>query len=306
MVNRLTTTTLKRLIRYFYSKQSDRGNRGISAFFAQRPLATPPLCVAPLRRHIMLAKHLHPEFQTARRQSCRQGWCTLLIGLLCLAFGAPSRSHGDQFVLTSQSQPQRIGEIQLLPGPLPMHEGRVLPLLYSGDLEPADNAISAGELWSFFERQGLTKVESIVLFLDVDKFSGPDPITIQSIEFRIEPVGETTPVTSCSLGESNRLIIPGDDSLAALPEARLEIPLNYDFMQRFSATSTEKVFLKLAYQAPAGTSPSFFVAGKRSWFTLPNLPLLAGFVAFWGFVFFLLARLTLKPTAASPANRRVS
>lgn len=201
---------------------------------------------------------------------------------------------------------QRSGEIQLLPGPAPMHEGKILPLLYSGELGPADQSITAGDLWSFFQRQGLEKVESIVLFLDVNKFDDPESITIKSIEFRIEPANPTLPVTTSALSESNLLVIPGYDSLSSLPEARLEIPLEFDFMQRFSAESRDRVFLKIAYDAPVGHAPNFFIAGQQNWITLPSFTLLLGFVAFWGILFFALARLTLKSTPATASDRQAS
>ncbi len=201
---------------------------------------------------------------------------------------------------------QRSGEIQLLPGPAPMHEGKILPLLYSGELGPADQSITAGDLWSFFQRQGLEKVESIVLFLDVNKFDDPESITIKSIEFRIEPANPTLPVTTSALSESNLLVIPGYDSLSSLPEARLEIPLEFDFMQRFSADSRDRVFLKIAYDAPVGHAPNFFIAGQQNWITLPSFTLLLGFVAFWGILFFALARLTLKSTPATASDRQAS
>ena len=201
---------------------------------------------------------------------------------------------------------QHCGEIQLLPGPSPMHEGKILPLLHSGELGQADQSITAGELWSFFQRQGLEKVESIILFLDVNKFEDPASITIKSIEFRIEPTNAMLPVTTSTLSENNRLVIPGYDSLSNLPEARLEIPLEFDFMQRFSADSRDRVFLKIAYDAPVGNAPNFFVAGQQNLISLPSFTLLAGFIAFWGVVFYALARMTLKSTPATANNRRTS
>jgi len=225
--------------------------------------------------------------------------------LLCIWLALAFTQLEARTTAQDSAAPQ-VSQIQLLPGPLPMHAGRILPLLYSGELEPAANAITAGELWSFFQKQGLTEVQAIVLFLDVEKFSGPDPIHIQSLEFRIEPADSKTPLTCCSLGKSEGLIIPGDDSLAAASEARLEIPLDYDFMQRFNAASRERVFLKLAYEAPKGSVPSFFVAGRQAWFTLPSFSLLLGFVAFWGVIFLTLFRLTLKSPSATAAAKRVS
>lgn len=237
------------------------------------------------------------------RPFVRIGICLVLfVAVFSSSLQSPIRA--DQFVLTAnRSSPQQVGEIQLLPGPLPMHDGAILPLLYSGNAERSENAITTGELWSFFNRQGLEKVESIVLFLDVDKFSGPDPITIDSIEFRIESASSTNALTSCSLGETNSLVIPGDDSLAAMPEARLEIPLDYDFMKRFSESSNERVFLKITYQSPHGSAPSFFVAGQQALITLPNFTLIAGFVGFWAVVFFGLARFTLKPAPQTAKSR---
>lgn len=245
---------------------------------------------------------------TFAAQTRQPGWVRLAVFIAVLLALSCCPPLGDRAsALTGQERltPQ-VSQIQLLPGPLPMHAGRVLPLLYSGNLEPVEHAITAGELWSFFQKQGLTEVQSIVLFLDVEKFSGPEPIQIDSIEFRIEPADSSVPLTSCALAASDSLTIPGDDSLAAAPEARLEIPLDYDFMQRFNAESRERVFLKLAYQAPQGSKPNFFVAGRQDWFTLPSFSLLLGFVAFWGAVFFALFRLTLKSPAPATAAKRLS
>ena len=127
-------------------------------------------------------------------------------------------------------------------GPSPIHQGKILPLLYSGGIDQVDQSITAGELWSFFQRQGLEKVESIVLFLDVNKFDDPQSITIKSLEFQIQPADSPLPVTACSLSERNPLVISGYDSLTHLPEARLEIPLDFDFMRQFSAESRDRVF----------------------------------------------------------------
>lgn len=219
---------------------------------------------------------------------------------LMLCFQVDAKLNGQEPSI------EKVSQIQLLPGPLPMHAGRVMPLLFSGQLEPAAGAITAGELWSFFSKQGLTEVQSIILFLDVEKFSGPVPIHIQTIEFRIEPSDSTKPLTHCALEDSKDLIIPGDDSLAAASEARLEIPLEYDFMKRFHADSEERVFLKLTYQAPQGSEPNFFVAGRQEWFSLPSFSLLLGFVGFWSVVFLALFRLTLKSTVAASSRNRVS
>ncbi|MFN9341407.1 MAG: hypothetical protein ACK6DB_02315, partial [Planctomycetota bacterium] len=74
----------------------------------------------------------------------------------------------------------------------------------------------------------------------------------------------------------------------------------------FHADSEERVFLNLTYQAPQGSEPNFFVAGRQEWFSLPSFSLLLGFVGFWSVVFLALFRLTLKSTAAPSSMNRVS
>ena len=71
---------------------------------------------------------------------------------LMLCFQVDAKLNGQEPSI------EKVSQIQLLPGPLPMHAGRVMPLLFSGQLEPAAGAITAGELWSFFNKQGLTEV----------------------------------------------------------------------------------------------------------------------------------------------------
>lgn len=153
--------------------------------------------------------------------------------------------------------------------------------------------VSAGALWKFFDAQGLDSVEKLVICVDVDQLSDEQSLGLNSMNLIIEdPLGNNMN-DQFTFGE-NSLLFPSGVTTAHSAECRLEVALGYDFMERFSGSSEEKLKLNVAVaQDSSGRSPLFFIEGKRSWFTLPNLMILVGFAAFWAVFFFMLKKFTL-------------
>jgi hypothetical protein len=156
-----------------------------------------------------------------------------------------------------------------------------------------DNEVTAGQLWSFFDAQGVSSVDHLVLCLDVQP-TDDSAFGINSVELKIEdPAQMGSLLTNVSLGD-NSLVLPGYDITAFKPEAKLEIALGYDFMERFSANSTELISLDVSSDG-ANASTIVSVQGESGFFAQGfNLFALGIFAIFWAIVFLVLNRFT-KP-----------
>lgn len=156
-----------------------------------------------------------------------------------------------------------------------------------------EQSITAGELWSFFDQEGLDSVESIVICVDIDRLPADQQLALQSLDLLIEEPTANRQLCSYTLG-GNSLVLPGGFTKSHSAEFRFEVNLGYDFMQKYSRSSTEMVKLNVALDNESkGAVPAFFIEGKRSWFSLPNFLWLGCFGLFWVFVFWLLKRFTL-------------
>lgn len=216
--------------------------------------------------------------------------CSLWVGLCCaLPLAA------DEVVVGLKSKgTQTIGDMDLTSGVHGFQSFDSIPLTSTSIFNPPETQMTAGELWSFFNRQGLSSVDRIVLYLDVGKLNQTDMLTIQSMEFRIEDLREGTLIASSDIGRENTLVIPGYETTSHLPVARLEIDLPFDFMERFSKDSPERVWVNVEHNSPTGAHPLFFVEGKRKLISSANIFLLLAFVVFWIVVFYVLKKLTLQ------------
>ena len=154
------------------------------------------------------------------------------------------------------------------------------------------NEITAGELWSYFDSQGMQSVRKLVICLDASEVPKGQALGLDLFEVRFEDTAE-----SFTLGD-NSLTLTADGTNALRPECHLEIPLDYDFMQRYSKYSSEKIRLNFGVngQASLGLVPTFGVE-RRSFLTLPNMTLLVSFCLFWIVVFLLLKKYTLNHAA---------
>ena len=159
--------------------------------------------------------------------------------------------------------------------------------------------LTAGQLWQFFNNQGVDSLDKLTLCLDVGELDSQSKFDVQSIQFRIEDtLASGNFLTNVSLG-NNTLVVPGSMTSSSKPEAKLEILLDYDFMQRFSANSSELITLDFSSNGELASEASISIEGNGNVFTKSNLLLLFGFISFWFVVFTVLNRVT-KPLSENP------
>lgn len=211
--------------------------------------------------------------------------CLLTCSLSCIADEVvldDSRSSGEIQLGDFNCTPYRVGASSNFPMP--------------------EDSITAGELWTFFEEQGLDSVESIVIFVDIDRLPADQQLGLKTLDLLIEEPSDNLTHCSYTLG-GNSLVFPGGNTKQHSAECRFRVDLGYDFMQKYSSSSTEKVQLNVGLDGQSsGSSAAFFIEGNRSLFTLPNLLMLGGFGLFWVGVFWVLKRATLPKRAATEAQ----
>ena len=149
-------------------------------------------------------------------------------------------------------------------------------------------------------------MDHIVICMDIDPVEQQQNVDVQQIEFTIKDPFNRATLTSYSLDRDgdNSLIVPGYEASSFRPEAQMRIDLGFDFMQRFSKDSAEKVMFNVEVDQAAGATPSFFIAADESYVALPNLLTLGAFIGFWIVVFIILFRVTHP--AKSKAKQAVS
>jgi len=237
-----------------------------------------------------------------RRQnrSALIAWVTLICGVV---FFLPSLVNADEVVLEEANDGMiiRSGDFELRT----CRESVGTGLNLLSGLGDKSGEITAGELYRFFKSQGKDSVDRLVLCVDVDNPLRND-VGFDDFVLTIEDPFETgQPTRSFSLDRDgdNSLVVPGYETSLLKPEAQLEIPLGYDFMQRYSETSKEVV--KLDCQYSDGNQQSnvplavYFPAERTiGWFSIPRLSLVFVFAVFWVAVFWALIKFTLpKPQA---------
>lgn len=161
-------------------------------------------------------------------------------------------------------------------------------------MDQSSGQVRAGELWKFFNEQGLTSVEQLTLSVDIlpeNEVHGD--IGISGLRLMIEDPNSVGFLTDASLGEHS-LIVPEYEISSFKPEARLQVALGYDFMERFSADSQEMVQFGFSQGAASAITPRFAVEGNEASLVPSGIhwSALVGFIAFWGVVFLLLSRVT--------------
>ena len=166
--------------------------------------------------------------------------------------------------------------------------------------------VSAGELWQYFSDQGIDTLDRLTICLDIEHLENNANFGLSSIEFKIEdPLRQGALLTDVSLGD-NTLIVPADETSEFKPEAKLEIILGYDFMERFSAASQEKIQLDFSSDSGLASNAQFSVGASEYAFSRFNLLMLISFAAFWAIVFFVLNRVTKPIEDVSPVEPAAS
>lgn len=221
--------------------------------------------------------------------------CLLASGLFA------STNFADEIIISGQSGSKiTIGDFDCSKCPSP---SRTTLNLWSGH---DSTNLTAGELWQFFDSQGIHSLDRLKLCLDVESNAGLLNSGINSMELKIEdPSNLGSMLTNVSL-KGDSLSIPGYDIAPFKPEAILEVALDYDFMKRFSADSTEKISLNVI--GDANSMPVISVQGDRGegfFSSMINVWALGAFAIFWALVFVALNRFT-KPQVNLPQSKNIS
>ena len=156
---------------------------------------------------------------------------------------------------------------------------------------PDSSGLRTGELWAFFKNQGLDHIDRLVLCLDIppDSYKHSD---VKSIQLEIRDANDPTRIIErYSLDSNSSIVLPGYEASQYRAEAQLAVSLNYDFMEKFSQASDEKVVLSVQIDGES-IVPDFYISAQASWFSGLNMITLALFVSFWVVVFVILFRFT--------------
>jgi hypothetical protein len=239
-----------------------------------------------------------------------------VVGLVLLAIGFASGADvalGQTLNgLPDQPSPSivtngTVGDFNLLVGPLTPGDRIDMQVQNpQGDFRTGTECeISAGELWQYFRDRGVTSVESLILYVDVDPMDDASALSLDSMELSIRgdrPGGEIVKLSSLADGSGRRLLIQGAETSSQRPEAKVEIPLGFDFMDRFSSESKERLLVNVGYGGDLSRRPILSLSSRRPLLTAPSLVILAAFVIFWAVVFWILKRLTLPRQPAVPES----
>ncbi len=240
---------------------------------------------------------------TIRSASARQfgrAAASLILGFLVVVAAAsttPRFASADEIILDETSSTIVSGDFSCSK----IHSAT------SGEfyLNPKSTSLTAGELWTFYHNQGITRMDTLVLCMDVTAVDGAD-IDLTFIEFEIRDSNKpiNNHIYSLDRGGDNTLVVPGYEASEYRAEAQLSIDLGFDFMERYSSSSPEKVVLNVKMGAATTAIPEFYITGESKWFSGINMFLLALFAGFWAVVFVILFKLT-NPNKTS-GNHRLS
>ena len=170
----------------------------------------------------------------------------------------------------------------------------------------AGGEVTAGQLWSFLKAQGVDSMDELTLRLDIDPEKAGSTIDgssidISALQLQIEnPGGIDGFATDVQFGDK-QLLLSSPSFDAEVDDMQLAVKLHYDFMERFSADSTEKIKLNVS---SSGLMPSISIAKKTESLRKMNWLMLIGFSAFWLSIFGLVNWLTKpSPIGTSLTNK---
>jgi hypothetical protein len=239
----------------------------------------------------------HPDFSTLSIMSGRISFC-LLMAICVVAFANTNAVYGDDVILDrSASASVAVGDFSCSSCP-----NGIVQKLNLRD----KHSLTTGDLWSFFDDQGIKSVDRLTLCLDWEpSLAMNDVVDVKNLNFMIQnDDGEV--LTDFNLGD-NRLVVPDYEVTGFKPEARVEIDLGYNFMERFTADSSQHVIVNIASSDAMSTSPELVLAAAKNF--LPRELKIVGIVmfgAFWICVFFVLNWTTRPKEEADSAPVLVS
>ena len=164
----------------------------------------------------------------------------------------------------------------------------LFPLIF----EPSDlncGQITAGQLWEYFHQQGKTSVDRLKFDLICNSTFETDRSDFGMFRFQVEGA-DGGMLSSFNLIAAN---------------GTLEVPLDYDYMKRFSRDSQEIIRFHLPSDGPFSLSNTqISVASDAPAMGSKNLFYLFGFCGFWIIVFVILNRFT-KPIDESSEEIKI-
>ncbi len=228
--------------------------------------------------------------------------CRQLLFVLCWIYLGIVPANADEVILErSKSEPHIIGDFTLSTPTSPNLHSVSLHCVGCDEDQTGVYSISAGEIWTFFKQQGIESADRLTLLIDVDRSRIVSDPQLNSVNIRLQDNNRI--VNLASLGENNRFVIKSSDVIRFKPEVQLEIGLGFDFMQRFSADSQERIILTSNVQGLIDPeSARITIQGKRRAYNLPNIFSLVAFVVFWGILFLMLRRSTRRKEILQPAS----
>ncbi len=243
----------------------------------------------------------------ARHVLCSVAWCALFALLV-----TDSRfANGDEIIIDSRmSEPIEIGGISW--SPKFGFSGSLLELHSStnGSLAHQSCELNAGELYKFFRDQGIQSVDQLVVVLTIPNSTAGDRFVLEGLQLAVndsDNLGATTTILADS-SQEHRVVIPGGQSISGRAEAKLLIPLGFDFMERYSEDSTERLVLNYKVEGSSlAESPVFMVEGQAAWSRTPTYAWVGVFVGFWLVLFWLLRVITfVRPKKTTAAHTTTS
>ena len=161
-------------------------------------------------------------------------------------------------------------------------------------IDMGSKSLTTGDLYRYFASRGITKIDRLSLQVDVDCCPEEDQaFELNELNFTITGADDTI-LNSVSM-QNDSLLVLGSEVSSFKPEAVMEFDLGYNFMERFTADSTESINLNYGVTGAEGAmSPRFVVSEEISSFSFSHLGILALFIAFWIAVF-LAMHLYVKP-----------
>ena len=153
-------------------------------------------------------------------------------------------------------------------------------------IDMGSKSLTTGELYRYFASRGITSIDRLSLQVDVDCCPEEDQaFQLKQLDFTITDE-DATVLNSVSMQEDSLLVL-GSDVSSFKPEAVLEFDLGYNFMERFTADSTESINLNYGVTGAEGAmAPRFVVSEEVSSFSFSHISILVSFVLFWVAVFF--------------------
>jgi hypothetical protein len=258
----------------------------------------------------------HNDSQNSHKRSAAvKVWlaCVVMVHV-CLSIPA---AIGDEIVLDG-SRPQvfSLGDFSVSTAaftggfdlnPISSISGAVI--LNNADIGSSGCEMRAGDLWKYLKSQGIHSTDRLTFYVDLQSDNSGGDVSLDDFEFTISGPDSAMALTHYEMNRNggNRIVVPGFETSLGGPEAAVEVYLGYDFMERFSESSTELVVLNSKSSGAISQKPEILVQGRPQQFGILNTVMLTGFVGFWLIVFWVLKRVTLpqRPTT-DQANREAA